>query len=61
MNKHVRFAIGAAVIAGFGGFISQPVVLKWLGAHPVYDAVIAAAGIAYHAYNTYTAPSTPSV
>jgi hypothetical protein len=58
--KNARFAIGAGIIAAAGGFVSQHVVLVWLGNHPVYDAIIAAVGIGFHAYNTYV-PTAPKV
>lgn len=55
--KTTRFVVGAVIISFVGAFISQPVVLTWLGKHPIYDALVAAGGVAFHAYNTYVTPS----
>lgn len=55
--QHFRLVFGTLIIAFGGAMASQHVVLVWLGAHPWYDALIASAGVAFHAYNTYATPT----
>lgn len=57
MKNHIVFALGASVIAAAGYFVHQAPVLAWLGAHPYYDAGIAAIGVGFHAYNSYKTPA----
>jgi hypothetical protein len=62
MAKNLWFIVGTVVIVFVGAFIAQPAVVQWLGKHPIYDALITAAGVAFHAVNTYlpkaAAPNT---